>query len=160
MAKNIQENGTIQITNESAEMVNNKTGEVIGTALTVNAEADQLQTAKNAFAKIRAGEYKRGVSLTADYYEFTKAGEVSIGWFLGIKDVQMTDTATKLPKTLTTAYWLSEGENGEPKMYSNGGQQLVEAFKLTVPKTFVEIKYVGKKGQMKKYEITPIIISE
>jgi len=160
MAKNIQENGTIQITNESAEMVNNKTGEVIGTSLVVNAEENQLENAKNAFEKIKAGQYKRGVALTADYYEFTKAGECSIGCFLGIKDVQMTDTATKQPKTLTTAYWLSQDENGQPKMYSNGGQQLVEAFKLTVPRTYVEIKYLGKKGQMKKYEITPLIISE
>jgi hypothetical protein len=151
---------TVEFTTENAEMVNTKTGEVIGSSLVVNADANQLDNAKNAFAKIKAGQYKRGVALTSDYYEFGKAGETVIGCFIGIKDVNMTDTATKQPKILTTAYWLGEDENGSPKMYCNGGQQLVEAFKMTMPRTFVEIKYLGKKGQMKKYEITPIIISE
>ena len=164
MAKKIEDQTVETVdtvfTTENVDMANNKTGEIIGSSVAVNTDPDQLQTAKNAFAKIKAGEYKRGVALTSDYYEFNKAGETVIGCFIGIKDVQMTDTATKQPKTLTTAYWLGEDENGAPKMYCNGGQQLVEAFKMTMPRTFVEIKYLGKKGQMKKYEITPIIISE
>jgi len=159
MAK-VVENQTVEtvFSTETVDMANNKTGEIIGTSVTVNTEADQLQTAKDAFAKIKAGQYKRGVALTADYFEFSKVGETSIGWFLGIKEIEITDTVTKAKKPLITAFWLSQDETDAPKMYSNGGQQLVEAFKLTVPKTFVEIKYVGKKGNMKKYEITPLII--
>ena len=160
MAKNIQteQDATVVFTTENADMANNKTGEIIGTGLVVNAAADRLQTAKDAFAICHAGQFKRGVALTADYFEFSKVGETSIGWFLGIKEIEITDTVTKAKKPLIAAFWLSEDEAGAPKMYSNGGQQLVEAFKLTVPKTFVEIKYVGKKGNMKKYEITPLII--
>jgi hypothetical protein len=160
MAK-VTENKTVETVflEENAALVNETTGEVIGTTSLVSTSPDQLQKAQNMFAKIKAGEFKRGVSMAAEYLEFDSIGQSVIGQYIGIKDVEITDSETKQRKVLKAAFWLGQDSTGAPKIYNNGGVALVDAFALTPLRAFVEIKYVGKKGKMKRYEVTPLVVN-
>jgi len=160
--KKVQENTPEQdvFSTENAELVNETTGEVIGSAALVTTNPDQLDNAMSAIAKIKAGQFKRGVSMAAEYLEFGSVGQTVFGQFLGIKDIEITDSETKNRKTLAAAFWLGQDEAGQPKVYNNGGVALVDAFALTPLRAFVEIKFVGKKGKMKRYEVTPLVINK
>jgi dihydrodipicolinate reductase len=85
MAK-VTENKTVETVflEENAALVNETTGEVIGTTSLVSTSPDQLQKAQNMFAKIKAGEFKRGVSMAAEYLEFDSIGQSVIGQYIGI----------------------------------------------------------------------------
>jgi len=145
--------------NQNEVLVNATTGEIIGTSPTVTASPDQLEATMSGLEKIKAGEYRRGINMVGEYYEFDSVGQSVKGCYLGMKNIEITDSETKTRKQLLAAFWICQDEKGNPRVYNNGGVAIIEAFQNLPQKSFFELTYTGKKGKMKKYEVTPLVIN-
>lgn len=148
----------LEISSESELLVNAKTGEVIGTTPSVTTSPDQLAATMDGLAKIQAGQFRRGINMVGEYYEFESVGQSVRGCYLGLKTIEITDSETKQRKELLAAFWISQDEKGNPKVYNNGGVAIIEAFQALQQKSFFELTYTGKKGKMKKYEVIPLVL--
>lgn len=132
-------------------------GEVVETAgligypanLSLDRFVNLLQTSQNLQAK------QHVISMVPKYREFNAPGETMRGVFLDFTVIEKSEKDEKTgavigKKPINCIRWMTDGE-----LYVNGGAALVSTVeRLNLPSgTPIEIKYEGKRGQCKLYDV-------
>lgn len=125
-------------------------GEVVseGNLLTSPTMLGSHQFAELLRASQNLKEKTQVVSVVPKYYEFTKAGEVARGIFLGYTTIRKKENGLLIP--IRCVQWM---DNGHP--FVNGGKALVSTFEQLNLKigTAFEIVFEERKERVKIYDV-------
>ena len=119
------------------------------TGLSAGLSSEDLSTLMDQ--SIDLDKRKTSVNISPEYFEFAKTGTKVRGVLFGFMPINVKDKTTDELREIDAVAWVLN-----KRVYLNAGVNLVNQFKkLNLPKgTAVEIEFVEKDGDVKKYSIS------